>query len=275
MTEEILQLVGERDGPTSIILAGVHGDEKYGVEALKKTLSTLKIDAGRVFWGYGNPMALEAHQRFINADLNRMFKSEEELSDDIKKGYEYKRAQFLKAYFKQADALLDIHTSRTPNSKPFAICEDNAREIVSRLPVELVVSGFDKVEPGGTDYYMNSIGKIGICIECGFGDDPVSAQVAEENIQAFLKALGHIKNDLNPREQSMMRVYELYLTKTNNFVLSKQFEDFEEVLEGQLIGMDGDKEVLAQGKAVILFARNRERVGAEAFLLGKIESSLY
>ena len=38
MFEEITQLTGKEKGPASIILAGVHGDEKCGVEALKKIL---------------------------------------------------------------------------------------------------------------------------------------------------------------------------------------------------------------------------------------------
>ncbi|MEI8328188.1 MAG: succinylglutamate desuccinylase/aspartoacylase family protein [Candidatus Taylorbacteria bacterium] len=274
MFENITELIGIENGPTSIILAGVHGNETCGVEALRKILSSLQIEKGRVLFGYGNPHAIETNQRFTETNLNRMFKSEEMLSNKEKTSYEYGRAQFLKKYLNQADALLDIHASTTPGSKPFIICEANADEISKYLPVDIIVSGFDKVEPGGTDYYMNSIGKIGICIECGYLDDPQSVQVAEDAAIAFLKARGHISNDLTPKKQSYICMYDIYLTKTEKFTLSKPFDDFETIERDQIIGTDGDEEVRSLDDSVILFAQNSERIGDEAYLLGKKKNSL-
>ena len=274
MFEEIIEINGKEKGPTSIILAGVHGNEKCGVEAFQKIIPNLEIEKGTVLFGYGNPRAIETNQRFTGANLNRMFKNDDSLSLADKNSYEYKRAQFLKTYLNQSDALLDIHASTNPKSKPFVICETNAKGIVEYLPVERVVSGFDQIEPGGTDYYMNSIGKIGICIECGFLGDPQSEQIAEESIYAFLKARGHLTNDLIPQEQSYIRMFDLYKTKTNKFILAKLFDDFEGISKGQVIGVDGNQEVKTKKTAVILFARNREKVGEEAFLLGKNKKSL-
>ncbi len=273
MFENITELIGIENGPTSIILAGVHGNETCGVEALRKILSSLQIEKGHVLFGYGNPHAIETNQRFTETNLNRMFKSEEMLSNKEKTSYEYGRAQFLKKYLNQADALLDIHASTTPGSKPFIICEANADEISKYLPVDIIVSGFDKVEPGGTDYYMNSIGKIGICIECGYLDDPQTVQVAEEAVIAFLKACGHISNDLTPKKQSYICMYDIYLTKTEKFTLSKPFDDFETIERDQVIGTDGDEEVRSLDDSVILFAQNSERIGDEAYLLGKKTAS--
>lgn len=274
MLEEITQLTGKEEGPTSIILAGIHGDEKCGVEAFRKVLPNLEIKRGCVLFGYGNPRAIETDRRFTELNLNRMFKSDDSLSKNEKESYEYKRAQFLRNYLNQADALLDLHASRTPNSKPFVICEANAKGITEYLPVDLIVSGFDKVQPGGTDYYMNSIGKIGICIECGYLGNPESTQIAEKSIFAFLKAQGHIKNDMSPRKQSYVRMYDLYKTKTDNFTLSKPFNDFEEISKGQIVGIDGEKEVQTEKESVILFARNRKQVGDEGFLLGEKKDRL-
>ena len=261
MLEEITQIIGKENGPTSIIFAGIHGDEKCGVDALKRTLLNLKIERGRVLFGYGNPRAIEANKRFVEANLNRMFKNDGLLSKNDMESYEYKRAQFLKSYLNQADALLDIHASFTPNSKPFVICEENAKGVIEYLPVDLIVSGFDKVEPGGTDYYMNSIGKIGICIECGYLGNPESTEIAQKGILAFLKARGHILNDVVAKKQSYIRMYDLYSTKTNNFTLSKTFYDFEEISKDQIVGIDGKKEIKTEKDSIILFARNREQIG--------------
>lgn len=274
MFEKINEIIGKENGPTSIILSGVHGNEKCGVEIFAKILPNLKIENGRILFGYGNPRSIETDQRFIDANLNRIFKSDDLLSKNEKESYEYQRAQFLKNYLNKADALLDIHASSTPNSKPFVICEANAGEIIKFFPINLVVSGFDKVEPGGTDYYMNSIGKIGICVECGYLSNPESDEIAEKSVFAFLKARGHVASDIDPKKQSYVRMYDLYKTKTNNFTLSKSFDDFEEVSEDQIIGIDGEKEVRAKKGSVILFARNQKQIGSEAFLLGKKRNSL-
>lgn len=272
--EEIIELAGQRNGQISIILVGVHGNERCGIEALERLWPNLLLDRGRVFVAYGNPVAIQQKARFIKLNLNRMFKDDVLLTDQEKQSYEYSRARFLKKYLDLADASLDIHASLTPKSKPFAICEANAKGIVEYLPFDLVVSGFDELEPGATDGYMNSVGKIGICVECGYMGDPQSARIAEESISTFLKARGHIANNKSARKQSYIRMYDIYITKTNSFALSKPFDDFEQVSKGQVIGVDGGKRVLAERDGVILFARNRERVGDEAFLIGEKKNSL-
>lgn len=269
MVENIIELKGEVEGPRSMILVGVHGDEKCGVEALEKMLPSLRIDSGVVYIAYGNPEAIERQTRFFETNLNRMFKPDELLSETEKKSYEYGRAQYLKKYLNQADALLDIHASFTPASRRFIICEPNAEPITKYLPFDLIVSGFDAIQPGGTDYYMNQAGKVGICIECGYLGDPQSVAVAEKSIISFLGAAGHIANpNLQKNEQVNMNMEYLHLTRSDHFVLSKPFADFEELKEGQLIGRDGEEEIRAPHDGIILFARNSNSPGEEAFLFG-------
>ncbi len=260
---------GKQPGPSSIIIAGVHGNEKCGIEALEQILPDLRIESGEVTFSYGNPRAIELNKRFTETNLNRMFKDDLFLSSPGKKSYEYDRAQVLKKYLNRSEVLLDIHASATPNSKPFVICEINAREITRYLPAAFVVSGFDKFQPGGTDYYMNKIGRIGICLECGYLGDPRSTKVAQAGCLTFLRARGHIQGEVKPRNQSRIRIYELYLTKTDKFTLSKTFDDFENLREGQLIGIDGAEEIRADRASIILFAGDRNQVGEEAFLLGE------
>ena len=269
MREEIIELTGKEPGSTSMILVGVHGNEKCGIEALSKVLPSLEIQKGQVLIGYGNPKAIEQNVRFTDSNLNRMFRPDETLSEKERRGYEYTRAQFLKEYLDRADALLDVHASLTAASQRFIICEQNAKDTARHLPFPLVVSGFNQVEPGGTDYYMNQKGKVGICVECGYFDNPSSVKTAEEGIKAFLVARGNAAGDLEIYPQSSLQIDSLYLTKSDSFVLTRQFEDFEKVAAGQTIGIDGADEVKTRMSGVILFARNRNRVGEEAFLFGQ------
>ena len=196
MYENIKILKGKRKGPTSIIIGGIHGNETCGVNAVKKIFSTLKIDAGKVIIAFGNPKAIIKKLRFVESNLNRLFRPSKQLSKKEKSSYEYSRMLFLKKYLKQSDFLLDIHASFTPKSRRFIICENNANKIIKYLPFNLVVNGFDAVQPGGTDYHMNKIGKIGICVECGYKDDPKSNFIAEKAIKANQKA--YLKVDQYP-----------------------------------------------------------------------------
>ncbi len=266
-----IEITGKNLGPVSVILAGVHGDELGGIKAFEEILPNLKIDNGKVYFIYGNPEAIKKSVRYIQSNLNRMFKNESEINEIDKISYEYNRAQFIKKYLDKSNALLDIHSSFTPESKPFIIAENNSIEITKFLPFDLVVSGFDNVEPGGTDYYMNKKGGTGICIECGYLTDDSSQKIAKESIHSFLKLRGHINNDgrMNQLKQSNVNITDIYYTKTNNFTLQKHFCDFEKVSKGQLIATDGDEKIFAEKDGVILFARNLNEVNDEGFLFGE------
>jgi succinylglutamate desuccinylase len=268
--EEIFELVGEESGPTSILLSGIHGNELCGMKIMQEIMPSFTIKRGRVLYGYGNPRAIEANVRFAEKDLNRMFMTDSILSAEDRASYEYRRAQYLKPYIGQADALLDIHAHPRKEQQTFAICESNAADIVRFLPAEHVVSGFDALEPGGTDYYMNSIGKIGICFECGYLDDEHSRSAAREAILAFLKVRGHIENDLVARTQSHVHIYKKVRSKTGNFKLSRPFVNFEPIAKGEIIGRDGAEAIIAPKKSVILFARDGHAPGSDVFLLGEI-----
>jgi succinylglutamate desuccinylase len=266
--KDFIKLTGKYAGPTSIILAGVHGDEVCGINAINELLPSLQLNKGSLIIGLGNLLAIKKNVRYIEVNLNRVFKDGKLLSKKEKMSYEYRRSRVIKKYLMQADALLDIHSSHTPNSPAFAICEKNGLNIARYLPVKYITGGFDKVEPGGTDYYMNSNGKIGICVECGYTNDSLSTKNAIQSIIAFLAARKHIKNNNKFQGQSFFNVYYLYKTKTKKFKLQKKFNDFEKVFKNQIIGKDGKQLIKAQKNGVIIFARNSNKIGADGFLLG-------
>lgn len=264
------QLRGLEKGPISIVLAGVHGDEICGPQAFEKLLPQLKIKRGKVFFIIANPKAVQKNVRQISANLNRLFRPTAELDKSEKVSYEFTRITYLKKYLTQASALLDIHASCNPKSSAFVICEPNAWEISKYLPTSISVSGFDQIEPGGTDYFMNRLGKIGICIECGYRGNRKTVNVAEKAIYNFLIARGHMEGGLIVRKQTKIKMFNLYRTKTN-FRLTKRTDDFTELTKGKIIGLDGVREIKAPKKCIILFAQESKKSNQEAFLLGEKE----
>lgn len=264
---------GKKPGKTSIIMAGIHGNEVCGINAIKDIISNFSIESGTVIFIFGNPEAIKKNVRFIDFNLNRAFLPVSKYSKEIKKTYEYKKAQEIKKILNKSDALLDIHSTLN-DSEPFIICEKNAFEITPFLPKEFkrIVYGLDSVEPGAVDGYMLSRGKIGICIECGQHNNSTALKIAKDAIFSFLNKLGHINNlklkNIKNRENVQMNY--IYYTKTNSFILAKKFYDFEKIKKGTFIGTDGKEKISAPYDCVIVFAHNRGKKNEEAFLLGKI-----
>ncbi len=269
--DKFVRLDGNYAGTTSIILGGIHGNELAGPKAFANILPNLHLENGSVWFGYGSPLAMKRGVRAQDTNLNRMFVPNEALTNIEKNSYGYRRAQIVKKYLDKADVLLDIHSSRNPVSTPFVICEPNGYPIAEQLPYDQVLSGVDEHEPGGTDYYMNKNGKIGICVETGYNLDPEAIKRAEDSIYAFLTSRGHIEGSAGVRMQRKATVYSLYKTKTPDFSLVRKFDDFESVPEGCVLGTDGDIEVVTDRPSFVLFASTikHEKQGSEAFLLAE------
>ena len=118
--------------------------------------------------------------------------------------------------------------------------------------------------------------KIGICIECGQHEDVEAEIIAKESIKEFLIAMGHVtkeKRETTPILREKIHVNEIYYSKTDLFVLSREFYNFEPLKKGEKIGTDGTEEVFALYDCYLMFAHDRHRAGEEVFLLGVNKSS--
>ena len=160
-------------------------------------------------------------------------------------------------------------------SEPFIICEKNGYKIIKSFSSKFnkIVSGLELVQPGGVDGYMNSIGKIGICIECGYHKDPESVSLAKETILRFLQKTGNIKNRISKKfnyKRIYIKITDQFITKSDAFILSKSFPNFEKIKKGDIVGVDGKIKIKSKEDGLILFAHNRRRIGEEAFYLGQI-----
>ena len=254
----------QKPGPTITIIAGTHGDEVCGIKAFKKVIPNLKLKKGKVYFILGNLKAIKLNKRQYQSNLNRMYKDDSLIDEKTKQSYEYQRSREIMPYLNDSEALLDIHSAMIKDSIPFAICEKPFIDIAKVLPIKTIATGFTAMEPGGTDGYMFSQGKVGMCIECGNHISDLSDYNAIEAIYSFLNYFDMIYLPI----QKTANVYFIYKTK-NNFKPIKYFKDFEPIEKGSLIGYDGDKKVLAQKNGFVLFVISRNKPDKEAFLLGE------
>lgn len=266
---QIIKIESNKSGPTIAVFAGMHGNEKAGVYALQELLPTLTIEKGTLYIAFGNPPAIDANVRMLEKNLNRCF-----YKNNTGTSYEDTRARELMAVLDSCDALLDLHMFSDDDGEPFIICEENAFDIAKLFAVEIVSTNWSTTEPGATDGYMYEQGKIGICVECG----PISkskeyAPFAKQITLQFLQYFDMLttNNELKPaKKQTYIEAYKIIYKTSDSFVLTPGFKNFQFLSAGQLIAADGEKKFLANEGDCIIFPHYKERVGAEACILGRI-----
>jgi len=256
-------------GPTLTIMAGVHGNERVGVEAVSDVIDTLTIEAGTVHFIYANPPAIEQGQRLVEKNLNRCF-----YTDNEGTALEDRYAREIMSVLDRSDALLDLHASMSRRTTPFVICEREAFGIAERMPVPIISYGWDQLEEGASDGYMHRQHKPGVCVECGSTYEPErNRQVAREAIRQFLAFFGvrgkeGAEAGTGAVHQEFVRVYDIAYKHTENFAFSHEFGDFDRLPSGQVFATDGQVQYVAQKGDMIIFPRPDAPIGAEAFLRG-------
>ena len=261
----IVTKTGTKPGKTLAVFAGVHGNERVGVEVVEKLLSTIAVERGTVHFVFANTRAIQKNLRYIERNLNRCFSR-----DNVGTTYEDQVARVLMDLLDETDALLDVHASNTPDATPFVIYEDISEDCVRKLPFSLVSTGWVDVEPGATDEYMYRQGKPGICIECGYinasGD---FHSIAEASILTFLAFYGAIDRELPAdRSQKRVHVHTALIKEDDSFEYYRQYSDFEVLPKGTCYARDIKKEYCVSEDTVIIFA-TQKKVGDEVGILGR------
>jgi len=267
MGEEIEVRVGSEPGKTVAIFSGVHGNEKAGIIAMKKVIKEIKLKRGRVYFVLANPPAVKRNVRMINKNLNRLF-----FKENNGKTWEDQRARELMKLLDDCEALLDIHGYNGPEDKPFVITEKEGYQISNILNFDYLLTGMGKMGKGGTDYYMTTRGKVGICAECGSNERPEQyASLAEDTIYKFLSFFDLIerKNRLQPKKKSIYRVVSINLRTNDNFSFSRNYKTFDKLASGRVFAIDGGREYVAKDNQYIIFPRPNQEVGKEAFILAE------
>ncbi len=260
---------GKNAGPRLAIFAGIHGNETIGVRAFEKLLPNISIDIGEVNFVIANPLAIEKGKRQVNANMNRIFK--DKTGDTL----EHERVSQLKNILDQVDALLDIHAFNDLEGEPFIICRPDLYDLAAKLPFKIVSSGWNKTHPGSTDWYMETLGKPGLGIECGSVHKTEEyVHLAISAIYGFLKYFGCINEipieyQFEIPKQIFVEVKEQIIKKTDAFKFAREFHNFGELKEGELIATDGDIQYFAKEGQFVLFPREDKPIGGEVFLIGK------
>lgn len=266
---KVVEKQGKSKGKNVVVLVGVHGNEVCGVKAADFISPKLKVISGKVTFIYANLKAIKQNKRFVEENLNRCFLKIQPIK--IENTLEGKTAREIIPYLDKADAMLDIHSSNTPESVPFVICDEQNVKRAEIFRADKVVCNIDPFHPGSIDGYMNLQKKPGFCFECGCTKDPETQIVAQEAITNFLIYYGCIEGELNPgnKTQEIIKIIDLYRNKYGPFKSKTIFGDFDKMKDKTLIGFDGSKEVFVDKDKMVLFVRDRHKLNEECFLIAE------
>ena len=168
----IWQAKGARPGLHVMVLGGVHGDEKTGIDVVKRLHSLFagggeQLAAGTLTLILGNEEAIRLNKRGTTTEhnLNRMF-TKKHLYGPALDFYESRRAHELAPLLASADVSIDIHSTSSP-SRPFLPCAFSPRHerIYRWFSCDLVLTDPDYIlggEQATTDEYVDSCGGAGI-----------------------------------------------------------------------------------------------------------------
>lgn len=265
----VTQSDSKKSGPTVIIMAGVHGNEKGGVLALKEAKNKIDIQKGKVYWIIANPGAIKSKKRYLDMNLNRAFKAKNNLNKFELTSYERGLAEQIMFYLDEGDALLDLHSVHTSPATPFLVCEPKSYGIARKMPFHIVSSGWEKIHPGSTDEYMSKQDKIGICAECGQHDEIETKKRALYSIHAFLSCMGNIESDFcfqDSHHQQIVKPRFIYRCKVD-FIPVRKYPDFTVVRKGEFLGTDGGQAVTAPFTGMIVFMVECDEPESEAFVM--------
>ncbi|MEO0470643.1 MAG: succinylglutamate desuccinylase/aspartoacylase family protein [Bacteroidota bacterium] len=257
-----------KPGPLVYVLGGIHGNEPAGVKALQHVFAKLTASQpgmqGRFVGVCGNCTALSQQKRFIDRDMNRLWKAEDirriSESDSVLLNSEEKEMKELLAHLNEEleshegpHYFIDLHTTSGPRGL-FSIVTDRKynRELAEVLNVPIIFNLVGALAKT-TSVFMDDRNLVGVAFESGQHDDPEAIQLHEAAIWVLLEKIGCLdataiqdfatyQSQLMQAGQSQppyMRVtYRHPIEPEHQFRMEPGYINFQTVSKGELLAYD-------------------------------------
>jgi len=273
--------------PAVLLSVGVHGDETgpiemvaYAIEALSRAPHELAVD---LMLCVGNIDAIAAGKRFIDADLNRMFRDQR---GDLAATFEAGRADALiaatAAFFEGSGPRrwhLDLHTairaSRYPKFAivPELIADGPRRELIAWLGLGGIEAVIMNPASAGTYSWWTAerhgaagttveLGRIGTLGQNDLGQFAAMADALHGLLRGHAQADGAAPVVFNTA-QSITKLSDAF---TMSF--GRDTENFTPLKKGEVIARDGDTVYTVQhDEEYVVFPNPDVRVGLRAGIM--------
>ncbi|TVP77917.1 MAG: hypothetical protein EA352_02855 [Gemmatimonadales bacterium] len=258
--EPIFHALGPRPGPTLVVLAGMHGNEPAGVRAMEGLARRIEarggIPAGELLGVVGNPGALRAGQRQLDADLNRIWTVPPASVRHMREGRERRRITRILAAARRRSRgelhVVDLHTT-SGEGPPFLVVGTSAwgKARGRALPLPLV-EGLARRLPGTLTQWLDEQGVHNLVLEAGphLGEDGPGHALAFLQLVAadlgILPARSHESEEARERLARATRGLPRRLVLSlrhplragDEFRMEPGFRNLDPVRRGQLLAGD-------------------------------------
>lgn len=294
----LAKIKGTKNAPTVVVISGIHGNERAGVEASKRVLHKIKEENikfdGNLYMILGNINGLNKGVRFEDVDLNRIWNKESInalnnistlINTEEKEQIEI--YQIIKIILENEVGpfyFLDLHTTSAP-SVPFITISDslNNRKFSSNFPVPVVL-GIEEYLDGPLLTFINEYGHVALGFEGGEHYDEKSIINCEAfiwNALVYSKCLSKksisnydkYKNDLSKLccKYDFFEINYRYVLKDDEkFNMNLGFENFEKVKKNQPLAMSNGLIIKANTSGRIFMPLYQELGDDGFFILQKI-----
>lgn len=286
------KFVSDTTGATLIVVGSVHGNEPSGTVALRKISEQLESIGdklrGRVYLLAGNTRALSHNVRFVGADLNRHWTSENLSKSDLEVAEDFEQHELLKLFgeilttAKDEVHALDLH-STSAKGLPFATVGDTIRNrrFAQKFPVTILL-GIEEQLDGTMLEYLNNQGAITFGFEGGQHDAPETAENHEALVWLALVNAGILAKtdvpDLAKHQKNLAkatgkaRILEVRhreaVAPEDEFEMKPGFKNFDEIRRGQTLAKNKNGEIKATESGVILMPLY-QKLGEDGFFIGR------
>ena len=299
-----------REGPLIVCLAGIHGNEHAGVEALRILFTLLENEPqvnahfqfqGKLLGIAGNLKALCNNQRYIQHDLNRLWTPAYIRQCQQTPGHQLKNEaeeiveilDVIQQEINQSQpsrlVVLDLHTT-TATGGIFTIANDDPHSVAIGAELHApVIKGLMSSLKGTTLHYFNSqnlgIPTTAVTFESGQHDDPLSVNRAIAATINCLRTTGcvnaaHVENRhdalLIEYSRGLPKIAELIMRHPiqagDGFVMEPGYRNFQPIKKGTLLAKDKQGPIYAPEDGSILMPLYQKQGDDGFFLIRTVEA---
>lgn len=294
---------GDPDGPTVVVLAGMHGNEPAGVEAASSIFDMLegirpKI-RGRLVLLRANIRALDKNVRYIDEDMNRLWfpsilediRSTPEEQIDSSERVEIKRLlsimDRIQAESDQRVILADVHTFSAEGSM-FTITnsEPGQRELLSNLQVPMVF-GIERSLRGTALAHYQKQGFISFGLEGGQHVNKLTKYNITASLMLLLQAARCIEqqyvSEIKEYQKHMKAhtrhlpvetelVYQHIIEPEDEFKMRPGYKNFQPIKKGEWLANDQNGKIVSRCDGYILMPLYQDQGNDGFFIIKEHES---
>lgn len=257
-----------KPGPHVFISAVVHGNEPCGAIALDWFLKKEEMPkSGKLSLGFMNVEAYLAFDpanpnrtRWVDEDFNRLWGPGVLDDRNRKQTSEFLRAREVKPIIAEVDFLLDIHSMQKPCIPlMMAGMEQKGLDLAKSVGMEMPIiidtghrEGMRMRDFG--EFSEPSSFKNALLVECGQHWEKSSEPIAIETMVRFIRntnimgkefGLEYLSETIENSKIPSLKVGKIITIKTDKFRFEKDWQGFDCLKKGQIIGYDGEEVIEA------------------------------